>query len=89
MKRKPLNSKGEDTINIYVGTKGVLTKMQIQIELKLVCGTPRGYPMDENAKLFTRLTRSRTLDESDIETIKKLGFHVVLINIPEQGDGDA
>jgi hypothetical protein len=64
---------------------GILTKMQIQIELKSVCGTPRGYPIDENAKLFTRLTRSRTLDESDIETIRKLGYEVILVNIDNQG----
>jgi len=55
-------------------------KNTIKIELKSVCGTPRGYPMDDTAKLFTRLTRSRTLDESDIETIRKLGFEVILVN---------
>jgi hypothetical protein len=82
---KPTKTSGEDTINIYVGSKGILTKMQITIELKSVCGTPRGYPVDDNAKLFTRLTRSRTLDESDIETIRKLGFEVVLVNEDSQG----
>lgn len=66
-------------------SNGIITKMSITIELKSVCGTPRGYPVCENAKLFTRLTRSRTLDESDLETIKKLGFEVVLVNVDTQG----
>jgi hypothetical protein len=84
MSRKPTKTRGEDRINLTT-SNGILTKMQIQIELKSVCGTPRGYPVDDNAKLFTRLTRSRTLDESDIETIRKLGFEVILVNIDNQG----
>ncbi len=44
------------------------------------CGKPILYPGNDLALKFLKLTRNKSLTESDIETILELGFEVEVIS---------
>ncbi len=50
--------------------------MNIKIQAKSVYGNDLLYPADDNAALFCKLTRKKTLDIDDLLTIRKLGYHI-------------
>ena len=56
--------------------------MTIKVEIKNVYGVDRIYPIDKNAKFFTSMTGNKTLSQTDIETIKALGF-TIEVQAPE------
>lgn len=56
--------------------------MTITVAIKNVYGTDMIYPVCDNGKLFTRLTGKKTLSQSDIATIKHLGY-TITVQTPE------
>lgn len=52
--------------------------MEITVRIKSVYGRELIYPVCEKAKLFALLCHKRTLDRSDIDRIKALGFLVAV-----------
>ncbi len=57
----------------------------ITVEVKQVYGVDRIYPVCKTAKLFTRLTSTKTLTYSQLDTIRELGYAVALHNyVPGQ-----
>ena len=50
--------------------------MNILVEIKNHYGTRFIYPLCETGKLFLRFTGNKTLSNSDIETIKTLGYTI-------------
>jgi hypothetical protein len=50
--------------------------MNITVKVKNVYGQDRIYPICSKAKLFTRLTNTKTLSTWDINKIKELGYTV-------------
>ena len=50
--------------------------MSILIKIKNVYGRELIYPIDAAAETFARLTGKKTLDRSDLELIKQLGFEI-------------
>lgn len=50
--------------------------MYIEVEPKHVYGVLRIYPVCDKAKIFTALTRSKTLLDTDISLIKQLGYKI-------------
>jgi hypothetical protein len=53
--------------------------MKIQVTIKNIYDNQLIYPVCEKAKYFTELTKTKTLNQNDIDTIKKLGFEIELI----------
>ena len=49
---------------------------RIIVAIKTVYGKDLIYPIDENAKKFTQLTKTKTLSVSDLFVIEDLGFEV-------------
>ena len=56
--------------------------MQIKVSIKNVYGSDLIYPGCDNAKEFAKLTGTKTLSQSAIESIKRLGYAVEVI-LPE------
>tara|TARA_Y100000034_G_C6803805_1_gene360744 strand:+ start:219 stop:392 length:174 start_codon:yes stop_codon:yes gene_type:complete len=50
--------------------------MNILVEIKNHYGTRFIYPLCDTGKLFLRFTGNKTLSNSDIETIKTLGYTI-------------
>lgn len=50
--------------------------MKIIVSIKQIYGKSLIYPENEPAKLFTQISRRKTLDRQDVEVIKQLGFEV-------------
>ena len=53
--------------------------MTVKIKIKNVYGVERIYPVNGTAIFLTSLTRKKTLDRDEIETIKKLGYQVEVV----------
>ncbi len=53
--------------------------MNIQVSIKQVYGNSLIYPDCERAREFVALTGKKTLNASDIASIRKLGFHVSVV----------
>ena len=53
--------------------------MTVQVKIKNVYGCERIYPVNQKAIMLTSLTRKKTLDRDEIETIKKLGYQVEVV----------
>jgi hypothetical protein len=53
--------------------------MTIQINIKQVYGVERIYPVNDQAIILAQLTRKKTLDRTDINLIKKLGYNVEVV----------
>ncbi len=53
-----------------------MSENKITIEIKSVYGNDLFYPVCDNAKRFAELTKRKTLLESDLITIKNLGFKI-------------
>jgi hypothetical protein len=53
--------------------------MTIQINIKQVYGVERIYPVNDQAIILVQLTRKKTLDRTDINLIKKLGYNVEVV----------
>jgi len=51
----------------------------LQVVIKNVYGVERIYPVNETAKILTLLTRKKTLDRDEIETIKRLGYSIEVL----------
>lgn len=51
-----------------------MNKKQIQIEVRTVYGVERIYVRSDHKEPISRLTGKSTLDQSDIEALKRLGF---------------
>lgn len=56
--------------------------MQIVVTIKSVYGNELVYPVCEKAKLFAKLSGSKTLTHSALRDIKALGYAVVQSQIP-------
>ncbi|MFZ8903912.1 MAG: hypothetical protein ACO20I_08250 [bacterium] len=52
--------------------------MKIIIEQKQVYGKTLFYPVCETAQIFSDLTRTKTLDRSQLQKIKSLGYSIEL-----------
>lgn len=53
--------------------------MTIQVNIKQVYGVERIYPVNDQAIFLTQLTNKKTLDNRDIELIKKLGYQIEVV----------
>lgn len=53
-------------------------QMKIIIEQKQVYGKTLFYPVCETAQIFSDLTRTKTLDRSQLQKIKSLGYSIEL-----------
>jgi hypothetical protein len=53
-------------------------QMKIIIEQKQVYGKTLFYPVCQTAKIFSDLTRTKTLDRSQLQKIKSLGYSIEL-----------
>jgi hypothetical protein len=53
--------------------------MTIQVNIKQVYGVERIYPVNDQASILAQLTRKKTLDRTDINLIKKLGYNVEVV----------
>jgi len=53
--------------------------MKIQVTIKNIYGNQLIYPVCQKAKYFAELTKTKTFNKNDINTIKKLGFEIELI----------
>jgi hypothetical protein len=53
--------------------------MTIQVNIKQVYGVERIYPVNDQAIILAQLTRKKTLDRTDINLIKKLGYNVEVV----------
>jgi hypothetical protein len=54
--------------------------MRIQIEIRSQYGSTVAYPICDAAKLFARISGTKTLPAQALKDIKALGFHIVAIN---------
>ena len=52
------------------------TSLCLEVQVKTVYGNDLIYPMCSKAKLFTTLTKTKTLSREDIAVIKALGYSV-------------
>ena len=52
--------------------------MELLVQIKNIYGNERIYPINKTALNFTRLTNSKTLSRSDINTIKELGYKITV-----------
>ena len=52
------------------------TMQNVEIEVRNVYGKQLCYPTEENGRIFSRLTRSKTLSPGDLNLIKQLGYTV-------------
>lgn len=48
--------------------------MFITVQMRSVYGNDLVYPMDDAARLFAKLTGSKTFNDSQLATIKALGY---------------
>jgi len=55
-------------------------KHPLQVIIKNVYGMERIYPLNATAKIFTSLTRKKTLERDEINEIKRLGYTVEVIS---------
>ena len=53
--------------------------MTVQVNIKQVHGVERIYPVNDQAIFLTQLTNKKTLDNRDIELIKKLGYKIEVV----------
>ena len=53
--------------------------MKIKVSIKNVYGSDLIYPLSDNAKEFAKLTGTKTLSQSAIDSIKRLGYSVEII----------
>tara|TARA_R110002050_G_scaffold275281_1_gene419976 strand:- start:126 stop:299 length:174 start_codon:yes stop_codon:yes gene_type:complete len=53
--------------------------MELEVQIKNVYGVERIYPINDTAINFSNLTRKKTLEQNDINLIKKLGFKIKVI----------
>ena len=49
---------------------------QIQVQMRIVFGTPRVYPICERAKIFAKLGGRKTLTERVLNAIVELGYEL-------------
>lgn len=54
--------------------------MKITVEIKMVYGNERIYPVCDKALLLAKLAGSVTLTRSSIDIIKKLGYEISVKN---------
>ena len=50
---------------------------QIILTKKNVYGNELTYPVNDDAKIFARLVKKKTLDGWDIQLIEKLGYEII------------
>lgn len=53
--------------------------INVKVKIKNVYGVERIYPVNGTAIFLTSLTRKKTLDRDEIETIKKLGYQIEVV----------
>lgn len=53
--------------------------INVKVKIKNVYGVERIYPVNGTAIFLTSLTRKKTLDKDEIETIKKLGYQIEVV----------
>ena len=53
--------------------------MSIQVRIKSVYGSTKVYPVCDKALAFARLVKQITLTETDIATIKALGYTIEVV----------
>ena len=54
--------------------------MRIQIEIRSQYGNTVAYPICQAAKLFARISGTKTLPAQALKDIQALGFHIVAVN---------
>lgn len=54
--------------------------MKIQIDIRSQYGNTLAYPVCQNAKLFTRISGTKTLSAQALKDIQALGFDIVCVN---------
>ena len=54
--------------------------MEIQVQVKSVYGTDKVYPACEKSQLFASIANSKTLTESTLKDIYRLGYEIKVIN---------
>ena len=54
--------------------------MKIQIEIRSQYGNTLAYPICQAAKLFTRISGTKTLSAQALKDIQALGFDIVCVN---------
>ena len=50
--------------------------MQLIVEIKNIYGVERIYAVCNNAKLITKLKKSKTLSKEDISILRELGYKI-------------
>lgn len=59
-----------------------MTQPSITVEVKHVYGVPTAYPVDQAAKVFASIAKTKTLTAADLHRIKSLGFSIVQQTAP-------
>jgi hypothetical protein len=54
--------------------------MKIQVDIRSQYGNTVAYPICHAAKLFARISGTKTLPAQALKDIKALGFHIVAVN---------
>ena len=54
--------------------------MEIQVQVKNVYGTEKVYPACEKSQVFASIANSKTLTESTLKDIYKLGYEIKVVN---------
>ena len=54
--------------------------MKIQIEIRTQYGNTLAYPVCQAAKLFSRISGTKTLSAQALKDIQALGFDIVCVN---------
>ena len=52
----------------------------IKLQIKSVYGNELVYPACDTSKMLTRLTGKKTFDNSNLDTIKELGYIIEWVN---------
>jgi hypothetical protein len=54
--------------------------MRIQVDIRSQYGNTVAYPICQAAKLFARISGTKTLPAQALKDIQALGFHIVAVN---------
>jgi len=54
--------------------------MKIQIDIRSQYGNTLAYPVCQNAKLFSRISGTKTLSSQTLKDIQALGYDIVCVN---------
>lgn len=53
---------------------------KVKVTIRNVYGKQLIYPVNDDAQKFTKLLGKKTIDQSELEVIKSLGFEIELVN---------